>query len=306
MKQTGYGEYIVRIVRNMPYEAAIQTGEIARQLAERLDLPFDRAKTLTNVKLKRMADRGEIERLQKGLYCHVKQTVLGKVTPGIDQVLAKILTLQNGARIGYESGASLRNRLGLSTLIPRDIEITTNRYGVKLPESCHIKLRKPSATVTDGNWRYLQFIDLFIGMPDAHTDVENSEQRLRQYAKSQNLDSLALIFTARRHYRQKVIPLLIDLLWRWNMKPQQDSKISTSGKPADKAYLEAGLPESLQKAIADYLQGEQAQVLHLDCLWGELYGSINANLWSGCITEEQAAYLRGKYLYDETETDADD
>ena len=35
----------------------------------------------------------------------------------------------------------------------------------------------------------------------------------------------------------------------------------------------------------------------MDCLWGELYGSINADLWAGVITEEQAVYLITKYLY---------
>lgn len=69
-------------------------------------------------------------------------------------------------------------------------------------------------------------------------------------------------------------------------------------KPDDRSYLEAGLPPSIQKAIADYLQGEKEQVPYLDCLWGELYGAINANQWGGCITVEQADYLRGKYLYD--------
>jgi hypothetical protein len=44
------------------------------------------------------------------------------------------------------------------------------------------------------------------------------------------------------------------------------------------------------------LQGEKEQALHLDRLWDELYGAINADLWSGLITEEQAGYLRNKYL----------
>ena len=66
--------------------------------------------------------------------------------------------------------------------------------------------------------------------------------------------------------------------------------------PTAKNYLEKDLPVSLQKAIDDFLQGEKEQVLHLDCLSDEIYGAINSNLWSGCITEEQAEYLRKKYL----------
>lgn len=68
------------------------------------------------------------------------------------------------------------------------------------------------------------------------------------------------------------------------------------GKANGKTYLEAGLPDSVQKAIKEYLQGEKEQVLYLDCLWGELYGAINSNLWAGLITEEQADFLRVKYL----------
>ncbi|MEG2687074.1 MAG: hypothetical protein RR954_08160, partial [Christensenellaceae bacterium] len=57
------------------------------------------------------------------------------------------------------------------------------------------------------------------------------------------------------------------------------------------------------KAICDYTQGEKNKVSYMDCLWGELYGSINSDLWSNCITEEQAQYLRTKYLYGEEHSD---
>ena len=212
MEQIGYGEHIVNTVRNMPYESAIQTEDIAERLAERFALPYDQAKTLTNVKLKRMADKGEIERLQKGVYCNVKQTIFGKVTPSIDEIVIKTLTVQNDTKIGYESGVFLFNKLGLTTLIPRDIEITTNRYGAKLPDGCHIKLRKPSAVVKNENWKYLQFIDMVSQLPNAHTDAEKPEKLLVQYAKKQQLDGLTLIFTARRHYSPKIVLPLIDLL----------------------------------------------------------------------------------------------
>lgn len=71
-----------------------------------------------------------------------------------------------------------------------------------------------------------------------------------------------------------------------------------SGKPDDKTYLEINLSYHLQKSIDDFVQGEKDNVSHLDLLWGELYGSINADFWGGVITEEQAHYLRGKYLFD--------
>ncbi len=81
--------------------------------------------------------------------------------------------------------------------------------------------------------------------------------------------------------------------------------IGSNGKPTDKSYLETDLPGSLQKAIDDYIQGEKEQVLHLDCLSDEVYGSINSNFWAGRITEEQADYLRKKYLYGEEVSEDD-
>lgn len=212
MEPLGYGEHIADTVRNIPYEVAIQTEDIAERLAAQFAIPYDKARTVTNVKLKRMADNGEIERLKKGVYCHVKQTVFGKATPNIDEMITKTLIMQNGEKIGYESGAFLLNKLGLTTLVPRNIEITTNRYEVKLPEGCHITVQRPPATVTDENWKYLQFIGAVSELPNAHIDAENPEQLLARYAKKQQLDSLTLIFTARKHYTGKVVLRMIDLL----------------------------------------------------------------------------------------------
>lgn len=44
----------------------------------------------------------------------------------------------------------------------------------------------------------------------------------------------------------------------------------------------------------------------MDCLWGELYGSINACQWGDEITKEHADYLRNKYLYGAEEVTEDD
>ena len=68
------------------------------------------------------------------------------------------------------------------------------------------------------------------------------------------------------------------------------------GKPTDRTYLEKNLPASLDKALREYIQGEKDKVSYMDCLWGELYSAINSNQWSNAITQEQADYLRAKYL----------
>jgi len=65
----------------------------------------------------------------------------------------------------------------------------------------------------------------------------------------------------------------------------------------EKAY-EYGLPEYLQHDLDAYKEGVKNNSTLLDCLWGELYGSINlAQINEGVITPEHADYLRQKYLF---------
>ncbi|HCX63178.1 hypothetical protein [Sedimentibacter sp.] len=65
----------------------------------------------------------------------------------------------------------------------------------------------------------------------------------------------------------------------------------------ERKYLEVNLPPYLQEDIAKLEEGRSLNlVLRLDALYNEVQGSINSALHSGRITEEQALYLRKKYL----------
>ena len=61
---------------------------------------------------------------------------------------------------------------------------------------------------------------------------------------------------------------------------------------------EFGLPDYLQHDLDAYKDGLRTHSGLMDCLWGELYGSINmAEISDGAITPEHADYLRKKYLF---------
>ena len=61
---------------------------------------------------------------------------------------------------------------------------------------------------------------------------------------------------------------------------------------------EYGLPEYLQYDLDTYKEALKTGSTLLDCLWGELYGSINiAEINEDAITHEHAEYLRNKYLW---------
>lgn len=60
---------------------------------------------------------------------------------------------------------------------------------------------------------------------------------------------------------------------------------------------EHGLPPYLQHDLDAYKEGLLTNSSFLDCLWCELYGSINgAEIDDQAITSEHAWYLRKKFL----------
>lgn len=61
---------------------------------------------------------------------------------------------------------------------------------------------------------------------------------------------------------------------------------------------EFGLPDYLQQDLDAFKEGLKTDSTLLDCLWSELYGSINiAEINEGVITPEHADYLRQKFLW---------
>ena len=65
-----------------------------------------------------------------------------------------------------------------------------------------------------------------------------------------------------------------------------------------KRSYEYGLPGYLQHDLDAYKEGLDNQSDLMDCLWGELYGSINiAEINDKTISSEHADYLRKKYLF---------
>jgi hypothetical protein len=212
MAYPGYGRHIAQMVRNVPLMDAILSKEIAAHLKRQFGMPIDSARTITNVELKRLADRGEIERVQKGVYCHVMVSVFGKGRPDIDGLMIRTLTRDQKKVIGYETGASLLNKMGLTTLLPRDREVAANRYWAKLPKGCHVKVRKPVVAVNRANWRYLQFIDAVRTLQKFTSAYEENEPVLRRYAETWDLDLKQLLGMAKAHYSPKMVSQLANLL----------------------------------------------------------------------------------------------
>lgn len=212
MTYKGYARYVDDIVGRVPLMDPILSKEIAPRVARHFDIPVEDARVVTNNHLRRLANHGNIDRVQKGMYCHVEPTVFGKASPDVDVLTSHVLMYERKHVIGYETGASLLNRLGLMTLMPRKTEIATNSYTMKLPKGSLVVKRKPVVLVNNENWRYLQFIDAVHDLQRLAPAHNENNPILKTYAEKHKLDFGRLIAIAVKHYSRKLAWTLTCLL----------------------------------------------------------------------------------------------
>ena len=114
--------------------------------------------------LKKLTDDGIICRFEPGVYYFPKTSILGdKMQLSADTVALHKYIMRKGKRIGYYSGYTLANRMGLSTQVPFTEEITSN-YAPAQVRELTIKnrkyiVRRPTVEVTEENVKVLQFLD---------------------------------------------------------------------------------------------------------------------------------------------------
>lgn len=212
MRNGIYSQWLETKIKAIPAGEPFESTQIAQLLETAFGLTSENAKTITNNKLKRMADEQQIKRISKGVYYLTKETVFGAVTPDYDRYAVQMLTQDTNGVIGYESGASFLNRIGLSTLIAKDIEIISNGYRKKLPTNCHVIAKKPIVRVTDENYQYLQILDTVSDMRRLHIDSPNPKAVVNRTIQSRLLDPIKLLGYARRYYPQAVVLDTVDII----------------------------------------------------------------------------------------------
>jgi hypothetical protein len=211
MEHITYSDFIRNKIAEIPYGQPFQTEVIAEAMAEEYKVPIHKVKPIINVNLKRLTDKGLIGRFQKGVYYRTKQTVFGTIRPSEELLALQLLTQRGDEIIGYETGLSLMNKIGLTTLVPAKREIATNSCRKKV-DNRFIIIRKPVVTVNADNYRYLQFLDVIRDLPEAHVDAENPKVLLHAFVERNKLDTVETLTYARQHYPQKMLLGLVDIL----------------------------------------------------------------------------------------------
>lgn len=109
--------------------------------------------------LNRMVKSGKISKLSKGRYFKPEQTPFGILQPSQDQVV-KDLLIEDGKIVGYLTGLSIYNKLGLTTQVSNVIQIGKNETRPKFKrERYTISFVKQRNTITKKNIPLLQILD---------------------------------------------------------------------------------------------------------------------------------------------------
>lgn len=138
--------------------------------------------------LKKLTDDGIICRFESGVYYIPKINVFGdQSTLSAETVALHKYVYRKGKRVGFYSGYTLANRLGLSTQVPFKEEITSN-YAPAQVREISIKnrkfvIRRPAIPVTEENAYVLQFLDCLKDIDkSAEEDMKACGKILTDYA----------------------------------------------------------------------------------------------------------------------------
>ena len=114
--------------------------------------------------LKKLTNSGSICRFEPGVYYFPKTDIFGEwMSLSPDTVAIHKYIMRRGKRVGYFSGYTLANCMGLSTQVPFTQEISSN-FAPALVRKMTIKnrqyiIRRPVVEVTEENAPVLQFLD---------------------------------------------------------------------------------------------------------------------------------------------------
>lgn len=212
MNNIGYKEILLQYLDGQKTDQPILTSDVARFVAEETGLPVVDVKKAVNVNMARLEKSGRIARIEKGIYCHRIKTAFGYYTPNKESIFYRQLLYDGEEVIGYETGLSLLNRLGLISQMPKQRCVATNRYGRRVPGNIQLEVRKPAVKIDRTNYRYLQMLDVIRESENAPVDAERPEALIRETVGRLQLDPKLLILLARRYYHPKTLLRTIDII----------------------------------------------------------------------------------------------
>lgn len=202
-----YVRFVAGLLNDVEPGVPIYTADLASRLAEAFGMERSKANAAAGVAMKRILDGNRCPRLRfykKGIYYLAVPTPFGET--GIDKErLIRDKYLAHGS--GYETGHAALYRLGLTSQLPAERVIATNRARecLRPDKSLGVSVRPPKTTVTEENRHYLQILDVLELMGKAPVDVEDPYALLSDYVAERALSYDRLLAIADRYYSRNTV-----------------------------------------------------------------------------------------------------
>lgn len=189
--------------------------------------------------LERMTKKGEIKRIEKGLYYIPQKSIFGELPLSIKDFIKKYL--YNGEkRTGYITGINLFNKYGLTTQLSNTIEIATNiRKNPREFDGIKIKFIQNKTPITNENIKYLEILDILKNLkniPDSNID-ENYMLMKEIILKLAYEEIMLLLDFAEKYYTAVVLALLGSMVEEKNILRVEKIKNSLNKTTAFKLNL---------------------------------------------------------------------
>jgi len=142
---------------------------------------WDITKSALNQQLKKLCEKELLQKFDTGVYYMPKKTLLkSNVGPNADMV-ARYRFISRGDNIdGFYGGNSFANQIGITTQVPRVVEIVSNNTNSSDREvrigNRRFYIRKPVVEITKENVYVLQMLELLKNL-DAYLDYSYEEAR---------------------------------------------------------------------------------------------------------------------------------
>lgn len=210
---TNYTAFINAIIKEIPEGTPIFTNEITNIVVKELHIDLYRARKIVNTSLNRLKGTS-IENFRKGIYYKPKVTIFGKTPLNPTQIIARKYVIQKNDIVGYETGASFLQKIGLATQLPKYHHIVTNlvnHRGNKVDNDLKVVLRKPKVRIDAKNVKYLQVLDAVENKDRIPVDAKLPYKIINDFIEQNSLDFGRLIALANTQYPKIVITRLLKI-----------------------------------------------------------------------------------------------
>lgn len=174
--------------------------------------------------LNRMAASGEISKLAKGKYYKPEKTVFGNLGPDLSQVVKDLLE-ENGKLVGYLTGQSIYNKLGLTTQVSNVIQIGKNNIRPQFKRDRYtISFIKQYNSISKDNVPLLQILDsirYIKKIPDA-SPVKSAKRLKSIIQKLSDNEKSSLVKLAQKYppSTRALLGLLLESTSNYNLSSQ--------------------------------------------------------------------------------------